>query len=776
MPSSSLFLSVGSVFLSTLFARVSATAYILEDSYSGANFFDGFNFNSNADPTHGYVKYLDYSDAKSAGLISTTLTSAKMGVDHTNNYTSSDQGRPSVRIETKKSYTHGLFIADIQHMPGSICGMLGSWPAFWSLGSGVWPANGEIDIIEGVNMNTNDLMVLHTADNCSIAGSGQSGTLNSDVCDVSYSTSGCSVTPSGSATYGTAFNNANGGVYAVEWTSAAIKMWLFPRGSIPTSITLGLPDTSTFGTPQANFAGSCDIDSHFYNHTFIFDTTFCGDWAGNAYASSGCPMTTGMDGLASCVAYVGNNPSKFAESYWEINSFKVYRANSVVSSSSSKLSSRVPVASTSPLPLTTLSIANGRSSSGSVPATTTKSSSKSSSTFKAASTLKSSSTSATPTSYKASISSYGAPSSYMASSSVAIGSSAVSYAASSIASSPSAASYVAPASSAILGSSSSAIAYATTNGGYISPTPSISAKETITTVITTSYVDICPTGFTTSIITQTVTYCPGEQTSGAPAPGFTTKVTVCEHCAPYPTTVTLTVPTSAPAPYTTAAGYGSPAGAYSSVASAYSSVAPAYSSVVPVSSGVPYGAAPSPATTLLYSTKVLTMQVVPVPSSAYAAYSAASLPAVSVVPANTVSPYVAPSAPYVAPAASYVAPAASYVAPAASYVAPAASYIAPAASYVAPVASYVAPAASYVAPAASYVAPSASYVAPPAPYVAPSGGYEYPNTTVAAAGTTAPSASYTGPSTPLFTGAAARHGVGFGAVVSVGAILGLLLV
>jgi hypothetical protein len=68
-------------------------------------------------------RYLDYNDAKSAGLISTSPTSAKMGVDSTNKYTSSDQGRPSVRIETKKSYTHGLFIADIQHMPGSICGM-----------------------------------------------------------------------------------------------------------------------------------------------------------------------------------------------------------------------------------------------------------------------------------------------------------------------------------------------------------------------------------------------------------------------------------------------------------------------------------------------------------------------------------------------------------------------------------------------------------------------------------------------------------------------------
>jgi hypothetical protein len=41
-------------------------------------------------------------------------------------------GRGSVRIETKRSYNQGLFIVDIKHMPGGICG---TWPMFWSLGS-----------------------------------------------------------------------------------------------------------------------------------------------------------------------------------------------------------------------------------------------------------------------------------------------------------------------------------------------------------------------------------------------------------------------------------------------------------------------------------------------------------------------------------------------------------------------------------------------------------------------------------------------------------------
>jgi hypothetical protein len=103
-----------------------------------------------------------------------------MGVDHTTFLPTSGPGRNSVRISTKKSWTHGLFIADIAHMPGSICG---TWPSCtftalvyciaglkealirlvvdWMLGPN-WPNAGEIDIIEGVNSNHNNLMSLHT--------------------------------------------------------------------------------------------------------------------------------------------------------------------------------------------------------------------------------------------------------------------------------------------------------------------------------------------------------------------------------------------------------------------------------------------------------------------------------------------------------------------------------------------------------------------------------------------------------------------------------------
>ncbi|RAH50767.1 glycoside hydrolase family 16 protein [Aspergillus brunneoviolaceus CBS 621.78] len=312
-------------FLLTAFgltAQLSTATYTLLDDYTSSAFFDRFTFFTETDPTHGFVSYVDQSTAQTDGLISTNADgSVYMGVDYTNVASS---GRESVRITSDSEYTHGLFILDLAHMPGGICG---TWPAFWLLGSN-WPNNGEIDIIEGVNQQTNDLMTLHTSDGCSIDNSGFTGTLTTSNCYVDAagqsSNAGCSITSPSSQSYGTSFNSLGGGVYATEWTSSAINIWFFPRGSIPADVTAGVPTPATWGTPAASFAGSCDIDSHFDAMQIVFDTTFCGDWAGNVWSSGSCASYA-----SSCTDYVANNPSAFEDAYWTINSLKVYQDASI---------------------------------------------------------------------------------------------------------------------------------------------------------------------------------------------------------------------------------------------------------------------------------------------------------------------------------------------------------------------------------------------------------------------------------------------------------------
>jgi len=277
MPSLSLILTLGTAVLLTLSPRISAQtySYALEDTFAGSNFYDNFNFYDGADPTHGFVTYVNETFASTSGLTGFGTNTAKWGVDATNVISTTSSGRLSVRLESKNSYNHGLFLADIKHMPGSICGV---WPAFWTLGDGTWPAHGELDIIEGVNTNSANQFTAHTASNCTMSFPDQTGPVLTTDCAVSTGgTAGCAVGSSKSNDYGTNFNSNGGGVYAMQWTSAFIKLWFFPRNAIPASITAGTPDVTQFGTPQADFDGaSCSIDSHFVNHRLIFDTTFCG--------------------------------------------------------------------------------------------------------------------------------------------------------------------------------------------------------------------------------------------------------------------------------------------------------------------------------------------------------------------------------------------------------------------------------------------------------------------------------------------------------------------
>ncbi|USW54883.1 Putative glycoside hydrolase family 16, concanavalin A-like lectin/glucanase domain superfamily [Septoria linicola] len=304
--------------LSTCFVLFSTTGwagYVLQDDYFAQGFFDQFDFFDQPDPTNGFVSYKPQDEAWNAKLISNTSSNIIMGVDSDS---VTPYGRNSVRITSKKAYSSGLIVVDIDHMPGGICG---TWPAFWMVGPN-WPNGGEIDMLEGVNDQTMNDVTLHTGPGCSITNNGGfSGELKYTGCASSGdNNTGCQIGATSTKTYGSGFNTNKGGVYATEWTSNYISVFFFPRGSVPDDVLGNSPQPSTWGTPIAKFSGDCDMASAFTDQQIVFDTTFCGDWAGKTWSSSSCSAKADT-----CNAFVENNPSAFKDAYWSVNALKVYQ-------------------------------------------------------------------------------------------------------------------------------------------------------------------------------------------------------------------------------------------------------------------------------------------------------------------------------------------------------------------------------------------------------------------------------------------------------------------
>jgi len=293
-------------------------AYRLVSNYSGNNFFSGFQYFTGPDPTHGYVYYASQAESNAWGY--TYVSNGVVYIRSDSSSVSSGSGRGSVRLTSSRIYNHALFIIDVAHMPTGC----GNWPAIWTVGPN-WPYNGEIDIIEGVNLNNRNQMTLHSGPGCNMPSNwnqaGKTLTTDCNSANGANGNQGCGVQSSSDRSFGGGFNNNGGGVFAMQWENSGVFIWFFERGQIPGDIQANNPDTTRWGTPAASFPfagtgpGSCPTGL-FKDQQIVIDNTFCGDWAGNTFNSDGCS--------GNCHDFVQNNPRAFSEAYWAIHYIRVY--------------------------------------------------------------------------------------------------------------------------------------------------------------------------------------------------------------------------------------------------------------------------------------------------------------------------------------------------------------------------------------------------------------------------------------------------------------------
>ncbi|CAJ0549326.1 Ff.00g029390.m01.CDS01 [Fusarium sp. VM40] len=338
-------------------------AYSLATSFMGDSLISGFEFFNGTDPSNGFVQYQDLRGAWKYGLYSVDPFSenVRLRPDSINKF-GLDEGRPSVRLESKESYQYGLFIADFQHMPISQCG---TWPAFWAYGAN-WPMGGEVDILEGANLAYTNIMSAHTAEGCMLDPADSSlfsGERLGLDCGVGSDNVGCGFRPpeSDTSSYGDAFNAIGGGVYAMEWDSEYISIWHFPRGAIPSDIEAKRPDPRRWGIPQSLFGGSkCNVDDYFNDMRIVLNINFCGDYGEGTWRDS----ETCRSLAPTCREYVANNPTDFQDAYYDVSYIDVYTriAGSippVIPSSSSETSTQIsepnpntPISGNPPFPST----------------------------------------------------------------------------------------------------------------------------------------------------------------------------------------------------------------------------------------------------------------------------------------------------------------------------------------------------------------------------------------------------------------------------------------
>jgi len=98
-------------------------------------------------------------------------------------------------------------------------------------------AGGEIDIFEGVNLVTRNHMSLHTTAGCTQPlNVTQTGTPASTNCDYSQvGDPGCTVLDNSTASYGSAFAQAGGGVWVTEFAETGINIWFYSVRTLPNS-------------------------------------------------------------------------------------------------------------------------------------------------------------------------------------------------------------------------------------------------------------------------------------------------------------------------------------------------------------------------------------------------------------------------------------------------------------------------------------------------------------------------------------------------------------
>jgi len=271
--------------------------------------------------------------------------------------------RESIRLEGKKRFDRGLFIIDVRHMPAGC----GTWPAFWLTDEANWPVNGEIDIMEGVNFQSEAKTALHTSKGCDMfdvpigtmtgiwdtavgipdkkTGIPDMTSREAKSCFVydphQWINQGCVAIDVDGGSMGVPLNEKGGGVFVLEWDPIYrhIRSWAFtPHTTVPDNLVQALrtadepsvsdrvmPNPEEWPVPYGYFpiGGQTNCEgTKFRNMRLVLNTALCGSVAGTRFFMD-CKNESKT--FKTCNEYINSRPEALSEAYWKIRGVYVYQ-------------------------------------------------------------------------------------------------------------------------------------------------------------------------------------------------------------------------------------------------------------------------------------------------------------------------------------------------------------------------------------------------------------------------------------------------------------------
>ncbi|CAD6968714.1 unnamed protein product, partial [Tilletia controversa] len=292
------------------------------------NFYEEMNTFVGADPTKGMVRYVSMKEARQHGLVNTDNGQIYMGMSKQK----VNGAYLSIRPSTVKTFTEGLVIVKVKHMPAAC----GSWPAIFTVApSGNWPGDGEIDIVEGVHSYKSNKMSIHTNPGCHMKDwalplqLGELGSESSKNC-AAYQTDdkGCAI-QSQQDDFGAAVNEHGFGMYMMAWDENH-GVSVYHSKDLTPDIASGKPDPKTWGKPTSYWpAEGCSPSNYFRKHAAVITNTFGGTWAGNQQVwewkgtmEKSCKEKTGF---GSFWDYVNSGKVDLGEAYWAIEDIQIWQ-------------------------------------------------------------------------------------------------------------------------------------------------------------------------------------------------------------------------------------------------------------------------------------------------------------------------------------------------------------------------------------------------------------------------------------------------------------------